>query len=76
MFDASAKQALYNTARKKRNYCSPATAFLTRWSLPISLSRLSWQGFTQRAPSEANREQLFTCRPVRTLEYHFMIRKA
>lgn len=31
MADASAKQALENTARKKRNHCSPATAFLTPW---------------------------------------------
>lgn len=44
IFDASAKPALYDIARRKKNYFSPGAAFLTRQSLPNSLSRLCWLG--------------------------------
>lgn len=75
IFSASAKQALYNIARKKKNYFSPVTAFLTRQFLPNSLSRLCWLGLLN----------VFNHKPVenisypgswKPLEYNFIIIKA
>lgn len=75
IFDASAKQALSNIARKKKNYCSPVTASLTRWFLPNSLSRLCWLGSPNVFNLKPVKNISSHAGPWEPLEYNFMIRK-
>lgn len=76
IFDASAKQALYNIARKEKNYCSPVTAFLTWRPLPDSLSRLCWLGPLSVLDPGNVKNISFTCRPMRTPRIWFYYQKS